>query len=86
MVPDRLIPGTLNVGHTLPDDRPGLHLHLGDSGGRADAVRDDHRGDTRVPGSALAWYRSWSKQRVQFGMGAALLVAATLLLITQLRR
>ena len=34
MVPDRIIPGTLNVGHTLPTVVQALLLHRGDPGGR----------------------------------------------------
>jgi uncharacterized membrane protein YfcA len=83
MVPDRIIPGTLNVGHTLPTivqafaftaiipvDVLTLFLMI------AAAVLGAWLGAGVVA--------SWSKQRVQVGMGAALLAAATFMLMRQL--
>jgi uncharacterized membrane protein YfcA len=77
MVPDRLIPGTLNVGHTLGAitqtfiyttiievDMTTLILMIG----------------AAVAGSWLGAgiVASWPKRKVQIGMGCALLVAAAL--------
>jgi uncharacterized membrane protein YfcA len=83
MVPDRIIPGTLNVGHTLPTivqafaftaiipvDVLTLFLMI------ASAVIGAWLGAGVVAG--------WSKQKVQVGMGAALLAAATFMLMRQL--
>ena len=77
MVPDRLIPGTLNVGHTLPTitqafiyttiievDMLTLVLMI------AAAVAGAYLGSGIVAG--------WPKRNVQIGMGLALLVAAVL--------
>jgi len=77
MVPDRLIPGTLNVGHTLPTitqafiyttiieiDMTTLILMI------AAAVAGSWLGSGVVA--------SWPKRKVQIGMGSALLAAAAL--------
>jgi uncharacterized membrane protein YfcA len=77
IVPDRLIPGTLNVGHTIPTiaeafiytaviavDTTTLILLI------AAAVAGAFLGSGVVA--------SWPKRRVQLGMGSALLVAAAL--------
>jgi uncharacterized membrane protein YfcA len=77
LVPDRLIPGTLNVGHTLPTitqafiyttqiaiDPKTLILMI------AAAVAGAYLGAGVVA--------EWSKRKVQIGMGIALLVAAVL--------
>ena len=77
MVPDRLIPGTLNVGHTLPTitqafiyttiievDMQTLVLMI------VAAVAGAYLGAGIVAG--------WPKRNVQIGMGFALLVAAAL--------
>lgn len=84
MVDDRVIPGTLNVGHTLPTvvqtliyttlipvDVPTLFSMIGAS----------------ILG---AWFGAgvvarWPKKNVQIGMGVALLVAAGLMFMTQLK-
>jgi uncharacterized membrane protein YfcA len=84
MVDDRIIPGTLNVGHALPTvlqtfiyttiipvDVPTLFSMIGAS----------------ILG---AWFGAgivaqWPKRNVQIGMGAALLVAAGLMFMTQLK-
>ena len=84
MVDDRIIPGTLNVGHTLPTvvqtfiyttlipvDVPTLFSMIGAS----------------ILG---AWFGAgivaqWPKRNVQIGMGVALLVAAGLMFMTQLK-
>ena len=77
MVPDRLIPGTLNVGHTIPTiaeafiytaviavDAKTLIFMI------AAAVAGAYLGSGVVA--------SWPKRNVQIGMGSALLVAAAL--------
>lgn len=83
MVDDRVIPGTLNVGHALPTvlqtfiytkiipvDVPTLFSMIGSS----------------VLGAWLGAgvVAAWPKRKVQIGMGAALLVAAGLFLMAQL--
>ena len=83
MVPDRLIPGTLNVGHTLPTitqafiyttaievDPTTLILMI------IAAVAGAYLGAGIVAG--------WSKRNVQIGMGFALLVAAALFALRNL--
>ena len=83
MVSDRIIPGTLNVGHTLPTvvqafiftaiipvDVLTLFLMI------AAAVLGAWLGAGIVCG--------WSKRKVQIGMGVALLSAATFMLMRQL--
>ena len=47
MVPVKLIPGTLNVGHVLLDDRAGVHLHAARAGRADDAGADDRGGGGR---------------------------------------
>ncbi|HUL73972.1 MAG TPA: sulfite exporter TauE/SafE family protein [Vicinamibacterales bacterium] len=77
LVPDRLIPGTLNVGHTIPTiaeafiytaviavDPKTLILMI------AAAVAGAYLGAGIVA--------SWPKRKVQIGMGSALIVAAAL--------
>lgn len=84
VVPDRVIPGTLNVGHTLPTitqafiyiaiievDMTTLILMI------AASVAGAWLGAGIVAG--------WPRRKVQIGMGIALLVAATLMLMTQLK-
>jgi len=83
LVKDEVIPGTLNVGHTLPTitqafiyiavvevDMLTLILLI------AASVLGTWLGAGVVAG--------WSRRNVQIGMGAALLVAATLMLMSQL--
>jgi len=84
MVTDRLIPGTLNVGHTIPTIAQAFIY--------TSVIPVDVLTLFAMIAAAIlgAWLGAgvvagWSKQRVQFGMGAALLVAATLMLITQLQ-
>jgi uncharacterized membrane protein YfcA len=84
MVPDRIIPGTLNAGHTLPTiteafaymafipvDVPTLVSMI------AAAVLGSWFGAGVVAG--------WSKRNVQIGMGIALLVAATIFFMQALQ-
>jgi uncharacterized membrane protein YfcA len=84
MVPDRLIPGTLNVGHTIPTV---AQAFIYTSVIPVDVLTLFAMITAAILG---AWLGAgvvcgWSKQKVQFGMGAALLVAATLMLITQVQ-
>src|SRR4029077_13832669 len=84
MVDDRVIPGTLNVGHTLPTfvqtfiytqiipvDVPTLFSMIGAS----------------ILGSWLGAgiVARWPRRTVQIGMGIALLVAAGLMFMTQMK-
>jgi uncharacterized membrane protein YfcA len=84
LVPDRIIPGTLNVGHTLPTVAQAFIY--------TSVIPVDVLTLFAMIGAAIlgAWLGagvvcSWPKKKVQIGMGAALLVAATLILITQLQ-
>jgi uncharacterized membrane protein YfcA len=77
MVPDRLIPGTLNVGHTLPTITQAFIYTT--------AIAVEPMTLILLIGAAVlgAWLgagivASWSKRKVQIGMGFALLVAAVL--------
>jgi uncharacterized membrane protein YfcA len=84
MVPDRIIPGTLNVGHTLPTI---AQAFIYTSVIPVDVLTLFSMITAAILG---AWLGAgivcgWPKQKVQFGMGAALLVAATLMLITQVQ-
>jgi uncharacterized membrane protein YfcA len=77
MVPDRLIPGTLNVGHTLPTIVQAFIYTL--------VIEVDKKTLILMIGAAVAgaWLgasivASWPKRKIQIGMGGALLVAAAL--------
>ncbi len=79
LVPDRLIPGTLNVGHALPTVVQALVFIA--------IVEVEARtlGLMIAAAVAGAWLGAgvvagWSRRRVQLGMGCALLVAAALML------
>jgi uncharacterized membrane protein YfcA len=84
MVPDRIIPGTLNVGHTLPTVAQAfIYTKL---------IQVDVITLFAMIAAAIlgAWLGAgvvchWPKRKIQIGMGVALLVAATLMLITQLQ-
>lgn len=78
LVPDRLIPGTLNVGHALPSVAQALIFIA--------VVSVDPWTLTTMVAAAIAgaWLGAgvvagWSRRRVQLGMGTALLLAAALL-------
>jgi uncharacterized membrane protein YfcA len=84
LVPDRVIPGTLNVGHTLPTVAQAfIYMSLVEVGPKtlvlliAASVMGAWLGAGIVAG--------WPKRKVQIGMGCALLAAATLMLMTQLK-
>ncbi len=83
LVPDRVIPGTLNVGHTLPTV---VQAYI-----YTKVIPVDMLTLFALIAAAVlgAWLGAgivarWPKQRVQVGMGAALLGAAALMLMTQL--
>ena len=84
MVPDRLIPGTLNVGHTIPTI---AQAFIYTSVIPVDVLTLFSMIAAAVLGVVARRWRGIRlvEARVQFGMGAALLVAATLLLITQIQ-
>jgi uncharacterized membrane protein YfcA len=81
MVPDRIIPGTLNVGHTLPTVVEALVTV-------AIIPVDTVTLFSMIAASVLgAWLGAgivarWPKRTVQIGMGCALLVAAVLFFMT----
>ena len=83
MVPDRIIPGTLNAGHTLPTIAQAFIF-------TSVIPVDLLTLFTMIIAAVLgAWLgagvvASWPRQKVQVGMGLALLGAATLMLMTQL--
>lgn len=77
MVPDKLIPGTLNVGHTLPTITQAFIYTV--------AIEVDPKTLILMIIAAVAgaWIgagvvANWPKRTVQIGMGLALLVAAAL--------
>jgi uncharacterized membrane protein YfcA len=81
MVPDRLIPGTLNVGDTLPTIAEAFIFIA--------IVSVDPRTLVLMIGAAVAgaWIGAgivagWPKTRIQIGMGTALLAAATLMFLS----
>jgi uncharacterized membrane protein YfcA len=82
-VPDRVIPGTLNVGHTLPTVAQAL---IYTTMVQVDIVTLFAFIAAAVLGAWLGAgiVASWPRRKVQIGMGAALLGAATLMLMTQL--
>lgn len=83
LVPDRVIPGTLNAGHTLPTVAQALIF-------TSLIPVDILTLFTMIAAAVLgAWLGAgvvshWSRRKVQIGMGFALLGAATLMLMTQL--
>jgi uncharacterized membrane protein YfcA len=81
MVPDRLIPGTLNVGHTLPTVAEAF-LFIA-------AVTVEPTTLIALIAASVggAWLGAgivagWSKRKVQIGMGLCLLGAATLMFLS----
>jgi uncharacterized membrane protein YfcA len=83
MVPDRIIPGTLNAGHTLPTITQAFIF-------TAVIPVDVLTLFSMIAAAVLgAWLgagvvANWPRQKVQIGMGAALFVAAIFALMTQL--
>ena len=83
MVPDRIIPGTLNVGHTLPTVVQAFIF-------TAVIPVDVLTLVTMIAAAVLgAWLGAgvvcrWPKRKVQIGMGAALLAAATFMFMRQM--
>jgi uncharacterized membrane protein YfcA len=82
-VPDELIPGTLNVGHTPPTVAQAfIYIAIV-------SVAMPTLAAMIAAAVAGAWLGAgvvsrWSRTRVQLGMGSALLAAAGLMLMTQL--
>ncbi len=84
LVPDRVIPGTLNVGHTLPSIAQAfIYISI---------VEVETRTLTLMIAASVAgsWLGSgivagWPRRKVQIGMSIALLAAASLILMTQLK-
>lgn len=83
MVPDRIIPGTLNTGHTLPTV---TQAFIYTSVIPVDVVTLVSMIAAAVLGAWLGAgiVAKWSKRKVQIGMGCALLAAATFFLMRQL--
>lgn len=83
MVPDRIIPGTLNAGHTLPTI---VQAFIYTAVIPVDVLTLFSMIAAAVAGAWLGAgvVAKWPKRKVQIGMGGALLVAATLMLMTQL--
>lgn len=83
MVPDRIIPGTLNAGHTLPTV---TQAFIYTAVIPVDVLTLFSMIAAAVAGAWLGAgvVAKWPKRKVQIGMGSALLVAATLMLMTQL--
>ncbi len=83
LVPDRIIPGTLSVGHTLPTILQALiYMSIVQVGLKVLLLMIG----ASVAGAWLGagMVASWPKRAVQLGMGSALLVAAALMFMTQL--
>src|SRR3954469_21818553 len=83
LVPDRIIPGTLNSGHTLPTV---VQAFIYTTMVKVDVLTLFSLIIAAVLGAWLGAgvVASWPKRRVQIGMGAALLGAAALMLMAQL--
>jgi uncharacterized membrane protein YfcA len=82
LVPDRVIPGTLNVGHTLPTI---AQAFIFVSVIPVDVLTLFSMIIAAVLGAWLGAgiVARWPKKKVQLGMGSALLAAATYMLMTQ---
>ncbi len=81
-VPDEKIPGTLNVGYAIPTIAQAF-IYI-------ESVEVDFTTLALMIGAAVlgSWLGAgfvahWSRRKVQFGMGVALLAAATLMLMKQ---
>ena len=84
MVPDRIIPGTLNAGHTLPTVVQAFAF--------TSVIPVDVLTLFAMIAAAVlgAWLGAgvvagWPKRKIQIGMGIALLAAATFMLMTQMK-
>jgi uncharacterized membrane protein YfcA len=84
LVSDQVIPGTLNVGHTMPAITQAL-IYI--SIIEVEMLTLISMIAAAVAGSWLGAgiVRNWPKRKVQIGMGFALLGAAVIMLMTQLR-
>ncbi len=78
MVPDRLIPGTMNVGHTLPVMLMGL-LFIQSVDIEPITLLSMIGASTGGAWLGAGWVSGMQSKHVQIGMGAALLVAALFL-------
>ena len=83
IVPDRIIPGTLNVGHALPTI---AQAFIYTSIVEVDTVTLYSMVATSTLGAWLGAgvVAKWPRRRIQIGMGIALLTAAAAMLVTQL--
>jgi len=84
MVPDELMPGTLNVGHTLPVVTEALiYISI--------IEVDTMTLITMIAASVIgAWFgapivASWPRRAIQIGLGSVLVAAAALMLASQLQ-
>jgi uncharacterized membrane protein YfcA len=84
LVPDRIIPGTLNSGHTLPTI---AQAFIYTSVIPVDVVTLFSMITAAVLGAWLGAgvVAHWPKRSIQMGMGIALIIAAALMLTTQLQ-
>jgi uncharacterized membrane protein YfcA len=84
LVDDRVIPGTLNAGHTLPTVAQAL---ISITIMKVDEVTLVLLIAAAVAGAWLGAgvVAHWSRRKVQIGMGCCLLGAATLMMMTQLQ-
>ena len=83
LVPVKLIPGTLNVGHTMPTIAQAFiytQLVPVESTTLVSMIASAMAGSWLGAGFVI----SWSRRRIQIGMGLALLGAATMMLLTSL--
>jgi uncharacterized membrane protein YfcA len=83
LVPDRIIPGTLNVGHALPTV---VQAYIYTAAIPVDVLTLVSLIAAAVVGAWLGAgvVAKWPKRKVQIGMGIALLGAAALMFMTQL--
>ena len=83
MVPDRIIPGTLNAGHTLPTVAQAL---ISFSFIPVDVITLVSMIAAAVLGAWIGagYIARWSRTKVQFGMGGALLAAAIFMFMRQM--
>jgi uncharacterized membrane protein YfcA len=84
MVPDRIIPGTLNAGHALPTV---VQAFIYTTVIPVDVLTLVSMITAAILGAWLGAgiVAKWPKRKVQIGMGAALLAAATFMLMRQLQ-